>query len=322
MKTLVTGGSGFIGRWVLQLLQQAGHELVNIDLKKPSFKVENCKFIQADICDEPAMESIFREEQPDYVVHLAARVDLDGTSVDAYKTNSDGVRSICRAVRAASTVKRVIYTSSQLVCQVGYVPAHDKDYQPNNFYGESKVLMEKIVWEESGGGTEWCLVRPTTVWGPFMNEHYQAFLSNLKRGTFFHFSKRPLYKSYSYAGNIAHQYSKLLQAEPSQVHEQVFYLADYVPISLRRYIDLLAHDLGAPKVKDIPYPVAKSMALIGDVVYALGFKKVPFTSFRLKNITTEYQFDMSKTAKVCGDLPYSFEAGVKSTAQWFNSLGK
>ena len=321
MKIVVTGGSGLIGRWLLSLLEENGYETVNLDVRDPDFSVSKCKHVSVDICDAQAVTSIFQRERPNFVIHLAARIDLEGTSIDDYKSNSVGVRTICNAIQATPSIQRAIYTSSQLVCKVGYVPKADTDYCPNNYYGQSKVLTETIVREENGP-VEWCLVRPTTVWGPYMNEHYQAFLRNLKRGTFFHFSKRPLYKSYSYAGNIAFQYLKLLTAPKELVHQKTFYLADYEPLSLRKYVDLLAECLDAPRVKNIPYPVAKFAALCGDLVKAIGMKDFPFTSFRLNNILTEYQFDMSPTKAVCGDLPYTFEEGVKATAEWFLSQSK
>ena len=321
MKILVTGGSGLIGRWLLFLLEENGYETVNLDLRAPDFSVSSCKYVSADICDAQSVTSIFQREQPDLVIHLAARIDLEGTSIDDYKSNSEGVRIICNAVQSTSSVQRAIYTSSQLVCKIGYVPKGDTDYCPNNYYGQSKVLTEKIVREENRS-VEWCLVRPTTVWGPHMNEHYQSFLRNLKRGTFFHFSKKPLYKSYSYAGNIAFQYLKLLTAPKIQVHQKTFYLADYEPLSLRKYVDLLAHSLYGPRVKSMPYPAARTLALCGDLAKLIGIKNVPFTSFRLNNILTEYQFDMSSTKAVCGDLPYTFEDGVKATAEWFLSVNR
>lgn len=310
-----------IGRWLLSLLHENGYETVNIDLREPQFSLPGNKYVNADICDEHAITSIFQREQPAYVVHLAARIDLEGSSEDDYKSNYDGVRAVCNAVHATSSIRRVIYTSSQLVCKVGYVPKSDTDYCPNNFYGRSKVATEEIVREECAGD-EWCLVRPTTVWGPHMNEHYQSFLRNLKRGTFFHFSERPLYKSYSYAGNIAFQYLQLLKAPGANIHKKTFYLADYEPLALRKYVDLLAKELHAPMVRNIPYPVAKCLALCGDLAEFIGMNNIPFTSFRLKNILTEYQFDMSATKAVCGDLPYAFEDGVKATAEWYLALSE
>src|SRR5438067_6624986 len=106
------------------------------------------------------------EERPEAVVHLAARTDLDQKrDLAGYAANIEGVGNLVAALRGTPSVRRAIYTSSQLVCKVGYVPMSDDDYRPNTKYGESKVWTEKIVRREDGGGVEWCLVRPTTVWG-------------------------------------------------------------------------------------------------------------------------------------------------------------
>jgi hypothetical protein len=48
----------------------------------------------------------------------------------------------------------------------------------------------------------------------------------------------------------------------------------------------------------------------------------PFNSFRLRNILTQYQFDLTAAKAVCGPLPYTIEQGVKETAAWFNRSGR
>ncbi|WP_171257638.1 NAD(P)-dependent oxidoreductase, partial [Acinetobacter baumannii] len=80
------------------------------------------------------------------------------------------------AIRRTPSVRRVIWTSAQLVCRVGYVPTSDTDYKADTLYGKSKVRTEEIVRSSDGAGREWCLARPTTVWGPGMSTHYQRFL--------------------------------------------------------------------------------------------------------------------------------------------------
>ena len=91
-------------------------------------------------------------------------------------------------------------------------PRNPINYQPDTLYGESKVRTEAIVRDSDGGGREWCLVRPTTVWGPGMSPHYQRLFMMIKRGRYFHVGRKLLRKSYSYVGNIAHQYRRLLEA--------------------------------------------------------------------------------------------------------------
>ena len=103
----------------------------------------------------------------------------------------------------------------------------DTDYTADTLYGQSKVRTEQIVRSADGGGREWCLARPTTVWGPGMSAHYQRFLRMIERGYYFHVGHGPLWKSYSYIDNIAFQYWRLLAAPADQIQRRTFYLADY-----------------------------------------------------------------------------------------------
>ena len=91
------------------------------------------------------------------------------------------------------------------------------------------------------------------------------------------------------------------------------------PLSLRDYVNGLAYELGARKVPTMPIVLARFLAFIGDIINTVGLKSFPFNSFRLNNILTEYQFDMSKTKKVCGELPYSISDGIKETVEWYKT---
>lgn len=315
MKVLITGSLGLIGRWVTRQLEREGHQTIGLD------KVSGSQIV-CDILDEPALVSATRRVAPDALIHLAARIDLNETKdLNGYAANIDGIRNVIRAVKQTPSIHRVIYTSSQLVCRVGHIPTSDTEYCPNTLYGQSKVMTEKIVREEDGGGAEWCLVRPTTVWGPHMNQHYQNMLRLICQGKYFHCGNGKLYKSYAYAGNIAYQYSRLLAVCDSEMHRKTFYLADYQPLSLREYTDGLAREMGVTKIRTFPLSLSRILALAGDVLKTCGFKSFPFNSFRLNNILTEYVFDLTQTEEVCGSLPFSQEEGIKETAKWYLSHG-
>ncbi len=313
MKVLVTGSSGFIGRHVVDVLRAAGHEVVGVDRNASDHADETC-----DIVDGPRLRSIVQHHAPDAIVHLAARTDLEEKlDLSAYAANTTGVENVIAAVRATPSVQRAIYTSTQLVCRVGYRPKHDQDYAPNTLYGESKVLGEQIVRSADGGGVTWCIVRPTTVWGPGMSAHYQRFLRMIRKGTYFHVGRRPLLKSFGYVENVAYQYRRLLEVPAPEMHRQTFYVADYEPIPLQQWAEALSRKLGGKRIPSLPYWLAAIAARIGDTVNRLGFRRFPFNSFRLRNVMTEYTFDMSNTRAVCGEVPYTLEQAAEITAKWF-----
>ena len=149
-----------------------------------------------------------------------------------------------------------------------------------------------------------------------MSEHYQGLLKHIQRGTYFHSGGGALYKSYAYAENIAYQYWKLLTALKGDIHQRVFYMADYKPLSLRDYANSLAEHMNVRRPWCIPLPVAKLLAVAGDIIEIFSMR-FPYNSFRLRNIRTEYVFDLSSTEAVCGPLPKSFEQGVLETVKWY-----
>lgn len=319
-RILVTGSSGFIGAHLVKTLISHGYVVHGTDVRTPAFSADNFHFVKCDIVNVDELRQVLSNCQPHAVVHLAARTDLDGKNMSDYAANVEGVQNLVKTVANTPSVQRCIYTSSQLVCRVGYVPKDEQEYCPNTIYGESKVLTEKTVRKQDGGGVEWCLVRPTTVWGTGMGLHYQRFFKLIRQGRYFHTGYRLLHKSYSYVGNIAHQYQKFLEAPAEPIHRKTFYLADYQPISLRSWADAIQRELGARQIPTVPESFAKVAAITGDVIKVLGIKAFPVNSFHLNNILTEYVFDLSATEQVCGPLPYTMDQGVKETVPWIRTL--
>jgi nucleoside-diphosphate-sugar epimerase len=317
MKVLVTGSSGFIGQALMRRLTASGFEVFGLDRDPSATSHYVCS-----ILDAATLGKIVGNLAPDALVHLAARTDLDErTDLDGgYAANIDGVRNLIDVVRATPTIKRAIWTSSQLVCRVGYVPHDETDYNADTLYGKSKILTEQIVREQDGGEREWCLVRPTTVWGPGMSAHYQLFLRMIQGGYYFHVGHQPLWKSYSYIENITFQYLRFLQAPAELIHRKTFYFADYEPIDLMAWCDAFQRALAVRPIPHVPVGLARALAWCGDAVNAIGIRGFPFNSFRLNNVLTQYRFDTAATEAVCGRLPYSMEQGVAETAAWLRRM--
>ena len=111
MNILVTGGAGFIGSNLVHLLIERGHTVLNVDKLTYAGNLSslsaiedhaNYRFVQADICDAPAMRSLFTEFKPDGVMHLAAESHVD-RSIDGpgefIQTNITGTYVLLDAAR-------------------------------------------------------------------------------------------------------------------------------------------------------------------------------------------------------------------------------
>lgn len=320
MKVLITGSGGFIGRHLARHLAALGHDVMGLD-RRHQDPLPNVQVRQLDLLDADATRAAFQEFVPEIVLHLAARTDLnEQRDIRGYRDNIEAVRNVVSAIRGQPSVRRWVCTSSQLVCRIGYRPTHDEDYAPNTLYGRSKVLTEQICRSTEAGGVPWTIVRPTTIWGPNMSPHYLRFFALIRDGRYFHIGRSPLRKSYGYVGNIVSQYASLATVPVEQVQGKTLYLADYDPIDLRLWAEGFRAALDAPRIRYAPKWVARTAALLGDVLSKSILPGIPFTSFRLRNVLTEYQVDLSETAAVCGPLPYSTDDGIRETVAWLREI--
>src|SRR5690606_29131795 len=122
-----------------------------------------------------------------------------------YQTNILGVENIVRISRKNSGIKRVIFASSMLVNKVGYKPTDYFDYNPTTTYGHSKVMGEGIVFNNKENLTEFCIIRPTSIWGEWFSEPYRNFFDYILSEKYFHPGKRTCTKTYGYVGNAVFQ---------------------------------------------------------------------------------------------------------------------
>ncbi len=320
-RVLITGGSGFIGTRVHVELLKRGFDVLNIDKQPPRLPNLQHAYKQCDIMNREALQGIATTFAPDFLIHLAARIDLNETKdLSGYSANMAGVENVIAALRKTPTIRMSVFTSSQLVCHVKHTPVSEFDYCPTTLYGQSKVQTERIVRREHGDSKSWCLVRPTTIWGPGMSAHYQRLLRMIQKGRYFHIGSRPLRKTYGFVGNAAYQLCQLLEANPTFTNGKVLYIADYEPISLREWTTGLQQALNAPKIRTIPEGLARRLARLGDLLVSCGLTSFPFTSFRLDNVLTEAYFNLEPTKAACGPLPYSTAEGLTETANWFRNL--
>ena len=144
---LITGGSGFIGSNLASYLDISEKcKIYILDIKSPPEYLSNkIHFKKINILEKNKLENLLLEINPNYIFHLAARTDLNSNKINDYKVNYEGVRNIIEASKNLTSLKRIIFASSMLVCKLGYIPKDDYDFLPPNKYGLSKVLAEKII---------------------------------------------------------------------------------------------------------------------------------------------------------------------------------
>lgn len=150
MKSLVTGGAGFIGSHVVEKLLSLGHEVVVIDNESSDasetfYWFDGTEQHKLDICDYENTKSLY--EGVDYVFHLGAEARIQPSiknPILAVKTNVLGTATVLQCSREAG-VRKVIYSSSS--SGYGYNTTPNVETQLDNClnpYSVSKISGEKL----------------------------------------------------------------------------------------------------------------------------------------------------------------------------------
>ena len=319
-RVLVTGGSGFIGTNLVRSLVKGGLQVLNFDRRMP-LDLSHIKYHHAgEILDLKAVRFAIESFQPELVVHLAARCDLDGASLSDYSANTRGVENLISAMHNVDSIKRVVFASTRYVHQTEMQPLKDDEYAPFTYYGASKAEGEKIV-RASGLKVPWVIIRPTSIWGPWFGIPYKSFFDAVRKGLYVHPRGEQIYKTYGYVGNVVHQIKQILVVPTERVHGRVLYVADYQPLEIRETAETIREAFGAPTVREVPMAVLRMLAAAGDCVQKLGWNHPPLTSFRLNNLRTQMVYDMSATQEITGPCPYGTREGIRITVDWIKQYG-
>jgi nucleoside-diphosphate-sugar epimerase len=315
-KILITGGSGFIGTHLVQTLAELGFEILNLDLHEPRLTDHRQFWKRIDMRDAIGLSDAFIAFKPDTVIHLAARTDLRGETLADYDANTVGVENLLNAIEQSGTVNKAIFTSSMYVCRPGKKPRSDNDYDPHTVYGESKVQTELIIRKRNPDYT-YCIIRPTSIWGPYFDEPYKLFFNMILSKRYFHLGKRACKKTYGYVENTVYQVQQLLAAPDAVIDKKVFYLGDYQPYDITEWANEIGNAVNI-KIPTVPFIMFRMAAYFGDVMKKLGVS-FPMTSFRLSNMTTDNVYDLSPIQKIAPNLPVGRIEGTGKTINWMKN---
>jgi UDP-glucose 4-epimerase len=191
---LVTGGTGFIGSYVVADLLDQGHDVVAYDISTDTEILEQLGVAEetevrrGDIADPTDVVRAVKETGTTHIVHLAAL--LTTTARDNPRSAADvnvmGTNNVFEAARTLDDqVERVAWASSAAV----YAPPHNYDAEwvdeeelvyPDTLYGATKEYNEhqaRIYHEDYG--LDHVGLRPTVAYGPYRETGGSAFLANI-----------------------------------------------------------------------------------------------------------------------------------------------
>jgi UDP-glucose 4-epimerase len=181
MRTLVTGGAGFIGSNIVRLLLEEGHAVAVLDNLSSGYRCNldpfpSVRFIEGDIRDVAKLADAMKNAE--IVFHLAASVgnmrSIENPIEDS-EVNLIGTLRVLEAARKAGARKIVFSSSAGIFGELKQLPiAEDHPVEPDSPYGASKLAAEKqcLVYSKLFGIEAMCL-RYFNVYG--INQRYDAY---------------------------------------------------------------------------------------------------------------------------------------------------
>ncbi len=325
MRILVTGGTGFTGKALVQRLLQDGHQVVALDfqegLKTQELRDWGAEVVIGTVTDTAVVDRCMKGV--DVVHHLAAAFrQLNVPNSYYWDVNVQGTRNVLEAAWREK-VKKFIYCST---CGVhGNVdnPPGDEQAPINaaDYYQQTKYEAEPIVAEYQQKGMATVILRPAAIYGPGDPERFFMIFKRVKKGLFPMFGNgktlyHPLYIDHLIDAHV-------LAMEPGRGDGEAYLIADEHYVEIETLVKKTAAALGVSvKIPHLPiWPVIVIGHICETVCKPLKITP-PIFPRRVDWFRQNRAFSINKAKRDLGYRPHiSLDEGLRRTAEWYRQEG-
>lgn len=273
MRMFVTGGSGFVGRQLIQDLRARQHTvraLARSDAAADSVQALGAEPVRGDLDDEAALRAGM--QGCEHVYHAAAKVDVWGKREAFQRVTIDGTRRALNAAKAAG-VARFVHVSTEAVL-VGGRRLIDADEtwplprRPLGLYPWSKGRAEQEVHAAARDGLHAVIVRPRAIWGAGDTVLLPRLCQMLDRGKLAWIGGGHALTSTCHVKNVC---AGLQLAAAHGRAGETYFVTDGEPLTFRAHIGGMLEALGrdVSRVPSLPLPIARAAALALEAYWQL-----------------------------------------------------
>ena len=326
MKALVTGGGGFLGGAIVQLLRERGDTVRSFSRGYyPELARLGVEQARGDLADREAV--IRAAEGCDIVFHVAAKAGIWGGYEDYYRANVTGTENVLAACRAHA-ISRLVYTGSPSVVFAGRdIEGGDESLPyPAHYdapYPQTKALAERLVLAANGPTLATVSLRPHLIWGPGDNHLVPRIVAQGKAGKLRRIGNRPCLVDTVYVDNAARAHllaaDRLAPGEPPA--GRPYFITNGEPIPLWDMVDRILAAAGLPPVtRQVSPRLAYAAGVVCEKLWTM-FRlagEPPMTRFVASELTTAHWFDISTARRDFGYVPeVSLAEGLARLRAWF-----
>jgi 2-alkyl-3-oxoalkanoate reductase len=331
---LVTGGGGFLGRRVVELLleQTPGRDVRFLARGQyPEVEALGAKGFQVDLRDGKGLREVLRGVEA--VHHVASKAGAWGTREEFAEINIEGTRHLIEACKAEG-VRKLVYTSTPSV--IGY--AHEAEGieqapYPTSWespYGETKAIAEQAVLAANGaplpdgGKLATVSLRPHLIIGPRDNNLLPNVIARARSGALRIVGDGKNKVDITYVDNAAWAQldaERALTGPDAGCAGKAYFLSNDEPVVLWDWVNDFLPRVGvAPITRKVSFGVASTVGSVMEWAWrTLPLKGEPrMTSFLASALARSHWYSMAPAKR---DLGYTVRVplaeGTRRTAEWF-----
>lgn len=325
MKTLVTGGGGFLGKAIVKLLRERGDAVRSFSRNEhpalADMGVEHCR---GELDDAEAVK--LAAAGCDIVFHVAAKAGVWGPYEEFYRANVLGTRHIIDACRHHG-IQRLVHTSSPSVVFDGSdMQGVDESLPyPEHFeacYPQTKAEAEQLILQANDQDLATVALRPHLIWGPEDNHLVPRILERGARGALRKIGTRECLVDTIYIDNaaLAHLQAADHLGIGSLVAGKAYFISQGEPLPLWEVVNRILAAGGLPPVTRTVSPaLAYNIGAVLEKVYTLlKLKGEPrMTRFVARELSTAHWFDLGAARRDFGYQPVvTFDQGIERLRVW------
>ena len=317
MKILVIGSEGFIGGFMVKMLQGKGHTVTGMDIRRAEGRKETYTFISGDLMDAEGLKKAMAGM--DLVLNLAAKHHDFGISREEFfEINEEGTRRIVQAMTETGIKKFIFYSSVAVYGDVEECSNESLPEAPSNDYGESKLAAEKVIrqWAAQDPGREVIMIRPTVVFGPHNYANMYKLINAIYKGTFVLVGKGDNIKSVTYVENLVDMTGFVLERLKPGV--EVYNYSDYEHLTSAQIIDIICRALGRKKFRRrLPLAPVLWVTSVMDLLAKITRINFPITAKRIKKLNTRTWHGSDKVRALGFEQKIPLEEGFRRMVEWY-----
>jgi nucleoside-diphosphate-sugar epimerase len=323
MKTLVTGGGGFLAGHLIDKLLGAGHSVRAVELPGRDTRHLSAKGVETvagDLCDPELAGRVC--EGVDVVFNPAGLLATVGSRELFWSVNVGLTDNMIEGCRRAG-VQRLVHVSSPSAIFDGtdHFDADESVPYPSRFlnlYCETKAVSEQRVLAANGNDLETVVLRPHTIWGPGDRTLLPRVLGRAQANRLVRVGRGRNVISTLYVENGAH--ALVLAATAEKAPGNVYFVTDKDSVNLWDWLGQIMADLGMPPIKrSIPYPVAYAIGAAEELAWkGLPLKGEPtITRYSAAELAKNHTYSIGRARADLGyEPPVDRDAGLRETLDW------